>query len=663
MLLSASAEEGKSQTSTTVPVSITVLTPPERTEYEAFDSFTSDGLTVRVDYSTGEWEEITADELGIEYLTDSDRLRYGDGGVYITYLDFRLLLPLEVKKREYDVSGVSFSSLKSTYNGEWQGIELTQELPVGLDGIPLMASISGGGRDVGVYSLSLTFSTESRDYRVPEPQNARLEIRPYRLEVEWQGREFVYDGTPKLPRAFARNERGETVELLVQGEGVYASDFYVAHAASPSDNYLLSESLCPYKILKADYDVGRILWSTGSFVYDGGEKSVFITGLPEGVSLLEYRGNVATGAGKYTAEAVVSYDVRNYNPPNIPAFFWEIERASYDMSGAFWEGLSAVYDGAEHRARLLGLPDGVTVKEYVGCSATEAGSYRLSCVFDYDKENYNAPKAPDATLVIAKKSVSVPRPSRVIYDGEMHEIDISAEEYYQETRTFVKSIGKYTVKLVLRDPENYVFTTGGDTATVEVRCRLGTSAVRMLVVIICLAVLLLVFLFTAIALRIERLHRVAAAIRCLVTAPEEPKLQTPLGRERRALLPETALLSVDSERADSLISDSLARSLLAREDDPILTDGRRKCIVNVDTLSEHFASGERVDVNVLKERGIVPPDTAYIKVLARGVIDKPLRVLANDFSPAAIKMIALTGGEAKRVVTLRKKDNKKKQTT
>ena len=38
----------------------------------------------------------------------------------------------------------------------------------------------------------------------------------------------------------------------------------------------------------------------------------------------------------------------------------------------------------------------------------------------------------------------------------------------------------------------------------------------------------------------------------------------------------------------------------------------------------------------------------YIKVLARGSLDKPLDVEADDFSPAAIKMIVLTGGTVSR---------------
>jgi ribosomal protein L18E len=116
---------------------------------------------------------------------------------------------------------------------------------------------------------------------------------------------------------------------------------------------------------------------------------------------------------------------------------------------------------------------------------------------------------------------------------------------------------------------------------------------------------------------------------------------------------------VDPERADSLISDSLAKNLIKKDAEIVYTDGKTKNDINVDTLSENFSSGERVDVNVLKNRDLVPCDTAYVKVLARGVIDKPLSVYANDFSLSAVKMIALTGGEAVKAVTVRVKEKRK----
>ena len=51
-----------------------------------------------------------------------------------------------------------------------------------------------------------------------------------------------------------------------------------------------------------------------------------------------------------------------------------------------------------------------------------------------------------------------------------------------------------------------------------------------------------------------------------------------------------------------------------------------------------------------------PPElnsvVSFVKVLARGIIDKPLIVKAQDFSLDAAKMIQLTGGK---VVLLNKK--------
>ena len=120
---------------------------------------------------------------------------------------------------------------------------------------------------------------------------------------------------------------------------------------------------------------------------------------------------------------------------------------------------------------------------------------------------------------------------------------------------------------------------------------------------------------------------------------------------------------VDAARADMLITDSLAKNLVRKDDVRIYTEGKKKRIINVDTLSDNFLSGEHVDVYKLKEMSRVPYDTAYIKVLARGMIDKPLKVYANDFSLSAVKMIALTGGEAIKVVTVRKKKDGSEDST
>ncbi len=118
-------------------------------------------------------------------------------------------------------------------------------------------------------------------------------------------------------------------------------------------------------------------------------------------------------------------------------------------------------------------------------------------------------------------------------------------------------------------------------------------------------------------------------------------------------------ITVKMEEAESMLTDSMAKDMIKNEREIVYTEGKSRSVVNVDTLSRNFVAEDRVDVNVLKEKSLVPYDTGYIKVLARGAIDKPLKVYANDFSLSAVKMILLSGGETRRVTTVNKQKGKR----
>lgn len=77
------------------------------------------------------------------------------------------------------------------------------------------------------------------------------------------------------------------------------------------------------------------------------------------------------------------------------------------------------------------------------------------------------------------------------------------------------------------------------------------------------------------------------------------------------------------------------------------TRGKR-AVLNIDTLSRCFSAGETVTLDAVKAKGLVPQSAEAYKVLARGYIDKPLTVEAQDFSLDAVKMLVLTGGRAVR---------------
>ena len=130
-----------------------------------------------------------------------------------------------------------------------------------------------------------------------------------------------------------------------------------------------------------------------------------------------------------------------------------------------------------------------------------------------------------------------------------------------------------------------------------------------------------------------------------------PSLPAPKEEKEEILIPKTVY---DAERADSLLSDKMAKNLIHKTNF-IKVFGKKKRIVNLGELSRAFSDGERADINGMKARGLIPYDTFEVKVLASGTLDKKLFVFANGFSKTAVKMIALTGGEAVKLRSVRVK--------
>lgn len=105
--------------------------------------------------------------------------------------------------------------------------------------------------------------------------------------------------------------------------------------------------------------------------------------------------------------------------------------------------------------------------------------------------------------------------------------------------------------------------------------------------------------------------------------------------------------SVTAEQAHNMIADEVASTLVKTSSaESVGARAGKKFAVNIDTLSQNFASGDVVTLDVLKQKGIVPKKEVAIKILARGTLDKVLTVEADAFSLDAIKMIVLVGGTA-----------------
>ena len=101
---------------------------------------------------------------------------------------------------------------------------------------------------------------------------------------------------------------------------------------------------------------------------------------------------------------------------------------------------------------------------------------------------------------------------------------------------------------------------------------------------------------------------------------------------------------VQVQEVKELMTDEDAQALVILSNRK--ADKTKKGIVNIDVLSDCFESGETVTLDEIKKRvkGFDKKVT-YVKVLARGTLNKRLTVEADEFSVDAQKMILLTGGQ------------------
>ncbi len=394
-----------------VAVGISIKNQPNKTEYVAFEQLLTTGIIVEVAYNSGRVELVGADVLSFEYQM-ADSFRYGDVGVRVSYLDCSVMLPVTISRASYDINDIVFSDQSFVYDGTKKTLVAPTNLPTGLDGIPLTATVVGGGIDAGEYVVYLNFSTESESYNIPESLSARLRIAPRECDVVWENDSFVYDGSVKIPTAFFLDIHNRRVNLTVEG-GRTLAGAYTAEATYNGENYVLKNPTTAYEIKKADYDMSGAFWVGGNYTYDGEDKIVALEGLPVGVEVIGYINNKAKDAGEYTALVLLSYDEDNYNPPIVSEYTWWIAKGEYDIGGFAFSDNTVVFDGMPHYPLFSGeMPtglDGIQL-EYsflTGVSHVSEGKVRVEINFSTTSRNYLTPSPTFAYVSITPREIYV----------------------------------------------------------------------------------------------------------------------------------------------------------------------------------------------------------------------------------------------------------------
>ena len=105
--------------------------------------------------------------------------------------------------------------------------------------------------------------------------------------------------------------------------------------------------------------------------------------------------------------------------------------------------------------------------------------------------------------------------------------------------------------------------------------------------------------------------------------------------------------TISVEEANARMSDEAAAASIGEDTLSKRHEGK-KGIINIDTISKNFKDGDTVDLEALWAKKLVPTTVGYVKVLARGTIDKRLNLDLQDYSIEAVKMVLLEGGTVKK---------------
>ena len=287
-----------------------------------------------------------------------------------------------------DIEGVTFVGAEFVYDGEEHKIEIAGTLPEGVS----VSYENNKATDAGTYEAKATLKGEGYNTLT---LTAQLVITEAEMGLTFTKGEFVYDGTEHEITVSGTLPEGVTVEYT--GNKATEVGSHPVTAIVSGKNYNTVELTAFIVIEEApvvpDQDIVGVTLDPASFVYDGTEKSLAVSGtLPEGVTAT-YAGNGKVNVGTYTVTAVLSG--KGYKTLTLTA---ELKITKATLTGITLEDGTFTYaDGVYHSLAITGtLPEGVTV-EYTGNNVTYAGTYKVTAVISGD--NYET-LVLEATLYV-----------------------------------------------------------------------------------------------------------------------------------------------------------------------------------------------------------------------------------------------------------------------
>lgn len=398
---------------------------------------------------------------------DITAICYGDN-----YETKELFATLRIEKAKYDMSNVKFENATFNYDRTPKSISITGTLPDGVSVEYRIGEKKGNSEtNAGQYEVIVSFSSKNTNYEQIPEKTATLTINKAKygnIDLKLADKKTTYSGhsnyieadltaVPKGVNSYytiqkVKNAKGEDVESSVEeGNSATLAGTYIVRVnfiVTDTENY---ESIAPKSAIliieRAIYEIDNAFMYSQSFVYDGKEKSINLSGegietqpvLPFGVSVTytnkqirDKNGNEVEGiinvgnslinAGTYEITAHLTSTDENYKEISDITGILEIRQAEYEDLKLNMYDMTVKYDGNSHSiiVNYTTLPETITIHytikmtktgdgsvienpiESIGNSATEIGTYEICATFVNSNENYEEISSITAILVITE---------------------------------------------------------------------------------------------------------------------------------------------------------------------------------------------------------------------------------------------------------------------
>ncbi|PRY85094.1 MBG domain-containing protein, partial [Mongoliibacter ruber] len=274
-----------------------------------------------------------------------------------------LILTAELSITPATVTGITFEDKSFTFDGSVKSIELTGTLPEG-------ASVNYGNNtrtDVGTQEATATISGANYTTLI---LTAGLTITPSTITgVTFGNGTFIFDGNEKSIEISGELPEGTSVDYVNNTRTNAGTQ--QATATISGDNYTTLVLNADLTITPAT--ITGVTFGDGTFIFDGNEKVIEISGiLPQG-ALVAYDDNTRTDVG--TQEATATISGANYTTLILNA---DLTITPATITGITFEDASFVFDGTEKTLEIAGtLPDGAKV-DYENNGRTNVGNQQVT---------------------------------------------------------------------------------------------------------------------------------------------------------------------------------------------------------------------------------------------------------------------------------------------